>query len=283
VTFVGAPVELHMPPAATNRASRRAPAGPPKPPPPESEIAFSQANFGRTGNVTPGELLCHMCVECGGSRPNAIECFLIMDVNGDGKISRDEWDLMFKRCSSYGLRAKPQPPAAHSPDEIKALNTEALGLIEPQVAKLRTAFDALDLNKDGFVSSRELAAFQIVLDRTTRREQVIAENEKAAAELAATGAPPVAPKPMSEVIDSVKLPDRMRPMLDVDANEALATRLLPQRGPPQGAAAPKFKEDNGFSDAYTLDFDHFKSLLMRHAAAIDAAPVAGAAKGKKKK
>jgi len=48
-----------------------------------------------------------------------------------------------------------------------------------------------------------------------------------------------------------------------------------------------FREDSGFpDDAYTLDFDRFKSLLMRHAKAIEesnAAAAAGAKKGKKKK
>ena len=71
------------------------------PPPPEHEMAFQQANYSRSGAVSAGELLCHMCVECGGSRPAFVEAFLIMDLNGDGHVGYAEFAEVsaFPSCS----------------------------------------------------------------------------------------------------------------------------------------------------------------------------------------
>jgi len=245
-------------------------------PPSEAEVAFGQANYSRTGAVTPGELLCHMCVECGGSRPSFADCFLIMDLDGDGRIDYNEWMQTFKRCSQYGLRAKPLPPAAHSPAELKSLDEEGQGLMKPKIDMLRSAFDALDLDKDGKVSSRELAAFQAVLDQRTRAEAV-------AAALDAAGDDPKALQAAATMTRSdIKLDARTAGMVGMDADAALASFVAPSvTRHPKGEAS--LREENGYSSALSLDFARFKSLLMRHAAAIEASAAAGASGGKKGK
>ena len=297
------------------------------PPPPEHEMAFQQANYSRSGAVSAGELLCHMCVECGGSRPAFVEAFLIMDLNGDGKIDFQEWCSMFKRCGMLGLRAKAQRPEQHSPAEIKQFDEEAQGLLQPKIDLLKTAFDALDLNKDGKVSSRELGAFQIVLERRSRLEALWAAQDAAAAEAAAAGgdakdakkAAPAGTAGPELSTANVKLDTRVMAMLALDTDSALHDLVMADlekaqraKGKPAargggggggggGSVAPAgvgaaatdkaralgFREDHGFpDDAFTLDFDRFKSLLMRHAKAIEesnAAAAAGAKKGKKKK
>jgi Ca2+-binding EF-hand superfamily protein len=311
--------------AMPHKAKAKAPPGPP---PPEHEMAFQQANYSRSGQVSAGELLCHMCVECGGSRPAFVEAFLIMDLNGDGKIDFQEWCAMYKRCGMLGLRAKAQRPEQHSPAEIKQFDEEAQGLLQPKIDLLKTAFDALDLNKDGKVSSRELGAFQIVLERRSRLEALWAAQDAAAAEAAAAGgdakdakkAAPAGTAGPELSTANVKLDTRVMAMLAIDTDAALHDLVVPDlekaqrpKGKPArgggggggggggrgvapvgvGAAATDksramgFREDSGFpDDAYTLDFDRFKSLLMRHAKAIEesnAAAAAGAKKGKKKK
>ena len=327
----------HAPEAVPHFRSERGPAPmPPKsiakakaPPPPEHEMAFQQANYSRSGAVSAGELLCHMCVECGGSRPAFVEAFLIMDLNGDGKIDFQEWCSMFKRCGMLGLRAKAQRPEQHSPAEIKQFDEEAQGLLQPKIDLLKTAFDALDLNKDGKVSSRELGAFQIVLERRSRLEALWAAQDAAAAEAAAAGgdakdakkAAPAGTAGPELSTANVKLDTRVMAMLALDTDSALHDLVMADlekaqraKGKPAarggggsggggggGSVAPAgvgaaatdkaralgFREDHGFpDDAFTLDFDRFKSLLMRHAKAIEesnAAAAAGAKKGKKKK
>ena len=73
----------------------------------EAEQAFSQANRSRSGAITPGELLCHLCYECSQPRETLAELFLLLDLNGDMKIDRKEWNTSWKKLAAqYGLRPK---------------------------------------------------------------------------------------------------------------------------------------------------------------------------------
>jgi hypothetical protein len=270
----------------------------------DAAAAFAQANRSRSGGVTPGELLCHLCVECGQPRDGLAELFLLMDLNGDGTLDGQEWKAGYKKYAAQsGLRPKnregeslspytasemyarawrrasnrrrgldarscaSQRSRSHPPGGLrgvhrKSFETEAEALLQPKLEGLRQAFDMLDMDKDGRVSTRELQAFQIVLGQQKQAEL------QAAAEQAIAEPPPAGTPPPSTILDV-----KTKAMLSLDLERNLAELTA---GPPGG-----LRDDHG--NLY-LDFNLFKSLLARHAGALQGgAKDAGGKKGKGKK
>lgn len=259
-----------MPPAASTKRSSRRVVEPPKPLA-DWEIAFLQANGNRDRGVSPGELL-NLLKQVNSTAPDIFaECFLILDTDGDGRISKVEWSKAYKRCSlPYGLRPKPESAGQPTPPP-SGIEDEAQALLKPKIEMLQAAFDLLDLDKDGKIGTRELVAFQAVLEKRARAEALEA--------LLAEAPPPPegkgekAPPPPSAA--SVQLDKRTQDMVSINVEQTLSELYETQ-----------LREDNGYSEAMALDFAHFKSLLMRHAAALQASAAAaagGGKKGKKKK
>jgi hypothetical protein len=140
----------------------------------------------------------------------------------------------------------------------ESLETEAAALLKPKLEALRQIFEMVDMDKDGRISTRELAAFQAVLAQRIQAEL-------AAAAEAAAAAPD---GPAFTGMDS-----KIKAMLSLDVEANLA-----EMG---DGGQDEARDDYGF---LYLDFDRFKSLLARHADALAGrAKDGGGKKGKKKK
>ena len=202
--------------------------------------------------------------------------FLQLDLNGDGKISREEMRAGYKRFArDAGVRAR-DSVAPKSPSEMSDLDTQAQGYLTPKVAGLEAVFAVLTLAKPGappegqVLSVRKLRAFQTALENSAQKELLAAQEAFAAAntpagkkEAEAAGLPPPVPPP-------TKIDAKTQKLLDLDL-EALFEDAY-------GKSAVK----NADGDL-ELDFTACKSLLARHAAALAGGGGGGGKKGKKKK
>jgi Ca2+-binding EF-hand superfamily protein len=228
-----------------------------------ADEVFSQANRSGSGSLSPGELLCHLQEVSAPDIAAAFpKLFLILDADGDGRISREDLRDGYKRWGrESGLRVKTDGPVnPRSAGEMQALEEQSQGYLKPKLEALQAAFNVLDLDKSGKINARKLAAFQRGFVRTRAKE---AEQAAAEAEAAGGGAPPSPPgSPALPFGDA-----RTQQMLQLDLDEAFQSVFAKDGKPATGDVE--------------IDFCGFKTYLARHAAAMEGG--GGGAKGKKKK
>jgi len=253
----------------------------PSPPfkPQDYELAFVQANRSLSGMVSMGELWCHVVEECSQPPEAVAALWLVMDLDGDGKLSPAEWKVGYRRyASQYGLRPKVREGEKYeygrSASTIEGFEKKLTEAMAPMVTNLQAVFDMIDLDKDKLVSARELNAFRTVLERRILAELNAAEEAKAeaAAEAGEKYVPPEQPYSATN-----GPPARMQAVLGFNMADALSY-LCEEQGCTQEPPVDKWGE-------VALPFERFRAYLARHPEAFMAVAPAGKGgkKGKKKK
>ena len=257
-----------------------------------ADAVFDQANnmfdasHVKDPPLTPGKLLAQMQLtnapEIGSAFPAV---FLCLDIDGVGTVSRAKLRAGFARFgrpNGLSLKMGGGVPEKKSSADLAQLEEQATKLLQPKIDGLKACFDLMDIDKSGTINARKLAAFQKTMAKSIQREAEAAEAEAAAA------APP--PKkgdaPIPPPTASARVDGKTQAMLQLDLHASLAelqaarSKVLGGGAAKAAAAAPAPALD---PDSIELDFAQFRSLLARHASALEGAGGGGGKKGKKKK